>query len=73
VIGRVLGRESGDDSTKLVGAMDQDMVFDRAIVAQDVCVLAGPRLTVSSPDLTRGEVCGGGCVCGPSIAGFVGR
>lgn len=38
----ILGRVAGDDSTKLHGALDQVMVFDRALEPWQICDLAGP-------------------------------
>ena len=38
----VLGRVNGNDATKLLGALDQVMVFSRALEAEELCELAGP-------------------------------
>ena len=38
----IIGRVAGDDNTKLHGAVDQVMVFDRALDPQQICDLAGP-------------------------------
>lgn len=38
----ILGRVAGDDATKLHGALDQVMVFDRALEPWQICDLAGP-------------------------------
>ena len=38
----VIGREIGDDTTKVHGRMDQVMLFDRVLGDAEICELAGP-------------------------------